>query len=125
MARRLCQRIFDLTSAGGLAKDFSLKDQIHRSAGSVMDNIAEGFDAGGNNDFVRFLNYSKRSCSEVQSQLYRILDRRYCERTDFEELFESARLIRAKIGAFIQYLESSERRSSHPLKSTATGNREP
>ncbi len=90
-----------------------------------MDNIAEGFDAGGNNDFVRFLNYSKRSGSEVQRQLYRMIDRRYCDQNEFAELFESARLIRAKIGAFIQYLETSARRSSKPLLSKPTGNGEP
>ena len=98
-----------------------------------MDNIAEGFDAGGNNEFVRFLNYSKRSCSEVQSQLYRVFDRHYSDQAEFEELFERARLIRAKIGAFIHYLESSERRSPRSsaaktagcLESTATGNLEP
>lgn len=119
MARVLCQEIFAVTNGAGLAKDFSLKDQIHRSSGSIMDNIAEGFDAGGNNEFVRFLNYAKRSASEVQSQLYRILDRHYCTQAEFDALYEAARLIRAKIGAFIQYLESAERRSPasiHPQR---------
>ena len=125
MARVLCQEIFVITNTGGLAKDFSLKDQIHRSSGSIMDNIAEGFDAGGNNEFVRFLNYSKRSASEVQSQLYRIIDRHYCTQTKFEALHEAACLIRAKIGAFIQYLESAERRSPAKVSSQPAGNRQP
>ena len=107
------------------SKDLSLKDQIHRSSGSIMDNIAEGFDAGGNNEFVRFLNYSKRSASEVQSQLYRIIDRHYCTQPEFDALYEAARLIRAKIGAFIQYLESAERRSPAKVSSQPAGNREP
>jgi hypothetical protein len=125
MARRLSQKVYALVYEGGLQKDFSLKDQILRATGSIMDNIAEGFDAGGNNEFVRFLNYSKRSCSEVQSQLYRILDQQYCSQSRFDELYEAARLIRAKICAFISYLESSTRRSPATQRSATTGNQEP
>lgn len=125
LARMLCQQIFALTNDGGLAKDFSLKDQIHRSSGSIMDNIAEGFDAGGNNEFVRFLGYVKRSASEVQSQLYRILDRNYCDRPQFNDLYERVRLIRSKIGAFISYLESSSRRSSASMKNPPAARKRP
>ncbi len=32
-----------------------------------MHNIAEGFDAETNAEFVRFLRYAKRSCTEVQT----------------------------------------------------------
>ena len=69
-ARELCQEVFYLINKGNLAKDFSLRDQIWRSSGSVMDNIAEGFDDGSLKEFVRFLGYSQRSCGELQSQLY-------------------------------------------------------
>jgi four helix bundle protein len=70
-----------------------------------MDNVAEGFDGGSNAEFVRFMQYSKRSCSEVQSQLYRCLDRRHMTQEQFETLYELARLARSKSGAFINYLE--------------------
>ena len=69
-----------------------------------MSNIAEGFDAGSNREFIRFLRYAKRSCTEVQSELYVALDQRYCAVVDFDELYEQARLVRAKIGAFTKYL---------------------
>ena len=72
-----------------------------------MHNIAEGFDAGSNAEFIRFLNYAKRSCTEVQSQLHVALDQGYLTKTSFEELYEQARLARAKIGAFIRYLEQT------------------
>ena len=106
MGRKLCQDIFALAGQGGLNRDFSLKDQIFRSSGSIMDNIAEGFDAGSNREFIRFLNYSKRSSTEVRSQLYRILDRQYCDQSVFEALYSQTASIRSKIGAFINYLES-------------------
>lgn len=125
MARKLSHQVYALAGEGRLRRDFSLKDQLLRAVGSIMDNIAEGFDAGGNNEFVRFLNYSKRSCSEVQSQLYRILDQQYCAQDRFDELYEATRLIRAKIGALIAYLENSVRRSPAALRPAPTRNREP
>lgn len=79
-----------------------------------MDNIAEGFDSGSNLEFVRFMQYSKRSCSEVQSQLYRCLDRRHITSDTFDDLYELVRLTRAKIGAFIDYLQRST--TSDPRK---------
>jgi four helix bundle protein len=40
-ARELCKLIYKITLKDKFSKDFSLKDQIKRSSGSVMDNIAE------------------------------------------------------------------------------------
>ena len=104
MARLVCQEIYTITAETDLGRDFSLKDQMLRSSGSIMDNIAEGFDAGSNREFVRFLQYSKRSCSELQSQLYRCLDRQYFNETRFDELYEKVGDNRSKIGGFIRYL---------------------
>ena len=64
-ARELCQAVFDLINQGDFRKDFSLRNQIWSSAGSVMDNTAEGFDDGSTREFIRFLGYSQRSCGEV------------------------------------------------------------
>lgn len=104
MARSVCQSVF---SHVGETRNFSLKDQMFRSSGSVMDNIAEGFDAGSNREFIRFLQYSKRSCSELQSQLYRCLDQGVIEQDVFEALYSETDLVRKKIGAFINYLSKN------------------
>lgn len=69
-----------------------------------MDNIAEGFDAGSNREFVKFLQYSKRSCTELQSQLYRCLDQDYVTEEKFRQLYEQTENTKNKIGAFLQYL---------------------
>ncbi|MBE7496282.1 MAG: four helix bundle protein [Verrucomicrobiaceae bacterium] len=104
IAREVCGAVYALVASSGLGKDFSLKDQMIRSSGSIMDNIAEGFDGGTNREFIRFLQYAKRSCSELQSQLYRCLDQRYCTTDQFDALYAQANLTRNKIGAFINYL---------------------
>ncbi len=66
-SRILCQQIFDLITTGKFAKDFALIDQINRSSGSIMDNIAEGFGRMGNREFINFLTYSYASALECKS----------------------------------------------------------
>ena len=104
MARELTKSVYGLTSQHGFAKDWGLKDQIQRAAGSAMHNIAEGFDAGSHTEFARFLRYAQRSCTEVQSELYVALDQKYIDQEQFEHCYEQAARTRSKIGAFIRYL---------------------
>ena len=105
-ARELCQAISDLINQGEFRKDHSLRDQIWRAAGSIMDNIAEGFDDGSTREFIRFLGYSQRSCSEVQSQSYRALDCRYISQAQFDKVYELACECRRQIKGFRKYLRN-------------------
>jgi four helix bundle protein len=108
LARELANDIFQaFTNSEQFLKDYKLKDQINGSSGSVMDNIAEGFERGGRNEFINFLTYSKGSAGEVKSQLYRALDRKYITQEQFDLLYEKADLMGKKTGAFINYLNSS------------------
>ena len=107
-ARDLCKFVFELTSKEIFNKDFRFRDQIRASAGSVMDNIAEGFERGGNKEFGQFLYYSKGSCGETRSQGYRALDFKYISETEFNKLNESALRISTKIAHLIKYLKDSE-----------------
>ena len=107
-ARDLCQEVFKILTMTNLGKDFALKDQIWRAAGSVMDNIAEGFDDGSNKEFLRFLGYAQRSCGEVQSQLYRALDCGYIDKLQFESLYNLAAKCRKQIKGFRRYLRGCE-----------------
>ena len=109
LARKLCQMVHEASTGGTFAKDFALRDQISRSSGSSMDNIVEGFDAGSNPEFIRFLGYAQRSCSEVQSQLYRALDRQHITQAEYDKLYEQAAHTRSKIGALIRYLKNNQR----------------
>ena len=105
-ARLLCKAVFDLANMSAFADDYSLKDQIKRSSGSVMDNIAEGFDRGTSKEFRRFLFIAKGSLSEVKSQLYRALDQIYINQEDFEHAFSLATETGKLLGGLIKYLET-------------------
>jgi four helix bundle protein len=107
LARELAGDIYDLTSGGNFSKDYSLKDQINRSTGSIMDNIAEGFERGGNREFIHFLSIAKGSCAEVRSQLYRGFDRKYFDLEKLNPLKDKSTLISKKINGLINYLGSS------------------
>ncbi len=105
LARELAQMVYRLTKKKNFGQDFGLRRQIQEAAGSAMHNIAEGFDAETNAEFIRFLRYAKRSCSEVQSELYVALDEGYILKDEFDDTYEQARRIRAAIRGFINYLE--------------------
>ena len=81
-----------------------------------MHNIAEGFDSETNPEFIRFLRYAKRSCTEVQSELYLALDEKYISADEFQETFELARRTRAAVRGFINYLKKFEDNKSANLE---------
>lgn len=109
-SRLLCTEIFSLTSIGSFSKDFGLKDQINRSSGSIMDNIAEGFGRKGNLEFINFLTYSGGSVCECKSQLYRAFDRNYISEEKRKELSELADEVGKMISSLISYLGGTELR---------------
>ena len=104
LARKLTAIIYGLTKQSEFSRDFGLKDQIQRASGSVMHNIAEGFDGGSNAEFAKFLRYAQRSSTEVKSQLYVALDQRYISELQFEETYELVNQVHRRIGGFIRYL---------------------
>lgn len=107
LSRKLTNEIYVITGEGNFSRDFGLRDQIRRAAGSVMHNIAEGFEAGSDAEFIRFLRYAQRSCTEVQSELYVALDQNYVSEGQFKDLFELTQSAYNKIGGFIKYLKGS------------------
>jgi len=110
-ARDLCQAVFEIIHQTQFQKDFSLRDQIWRAAGATMDNIAEGFDDGSTRELIRFLGYSQRSCSEVQSQLYRALDCKYITKSQFDRIYKVAFECRKQIKGFRKYLKDYRQNS--------------
>ena len=107
-ARELCNLIYPLTLKDSFAKDFKLRDQINGSSGSVMDNIAEGFERDGKGEFRHFLSISKGSCGEVRSQLYRAIDRKHITQMEFDSVFIRCEELSKQLSSFISYLNSCE-----------------
>ncbi len=107
LARDLENKVFAETEKGKLAKDYKLKDQMNASSGSLMDNIAEGFGRASRLEFVQFLSISNGSGNELQSQIYRCLDRKYISNSSFDELYLLTDLVCKKINAFMSYLNKS------------------
>lgn len=107
-ARELNKTIGKLINDKRFENNFRLINQIEGSAGSIMDNIAEGFERGGNKEFIQFLYIAKGSCGELRSPLYRALDRNYITQKEFEELSFHAMKISTLIQKLISYLANSE-----------------
>jgi len=107
-AREICKYIYKLTSKENFSRVFSLKDQIKRSSGSAIDNIAEGFEREGNKEFVNFLTISKGSIGEVRSQSYREFDYGHINQEEFDFLIKETISLSERLGKFISYLRNSE-----------------
>jgi four helix bundle protein len=107
-ARVLTKEIYASTRIGQFAKDYGLKDQIQRASVSTMSNIAEGFERGGDREFIQFLSNSKGSCGEVKSQLYVALDQSYISTASFGELYAKADEVSRLVGGFMGYLQQSQ-----------------
>jgi len=121
LARELTVKVYGLTKKSLFSNDYELKGQIRAAAGSAMHNIAEGVDAEVNSEFIRFLRYAKRSCTEVQSELYVALDQNYITDEEFSAAYEQVCRARAAIRGFINYLRDYQAR----CRSSRTVNREP
>jgi four helix bundle protein len=107
-ARQLNKAIYTTSSKGKFAHDFSLRDQIRRASISVMSNIAEGFERGGDKEFRQFLAVAKGSTGEVRSQLYAALDVGFLEEPEFLELYNMSNELSRLIAGFMRYLGDSD-----------------
>lgn len=107
-ARELSKKIYDITEKEKFKCDYRFVAQIHASEGSIMDNIAEGFERNGNKEFVNFLFIAKGSCGEVRSQLIRANDVGYLEPEEYKGLYTECRKLSAGIMNFIKEIKDSD-----------------
>ena len=107
-ARELSKRVYEITSTAPFNKDFRFRDQIRASSGSALDNIAEGYNRGGNKEFGQFLSISLGSIGEVRSQSYRAFDVKYISKETFDELLERTDSLSRKTYNLMQHIKKSD-----------------
>lgn len=112
IARSICKQIDVLIKENKFANNYSLIDQIRRSSGSSMDNVAEGFERDGNREFINFLSISKASAGECRSQLYRAFDSGYISEYELDNLKVQLIELGVKIKRFMDYLRNSDYKGS-------------
>ena len=107
MARNLCKEVYAITKEGEFHKDSRFVQQIRAAAGSVMDNIAEGYERDGNKEFINFLYIAKGSCGEVRSQLIRASDVGFIDNETATRLYNDSLNLSKSIARFIKSLKES------------------
>jgi four helix bundle protein len=111
-ARELTRAIYAETALGKLSRDFGLRDQMRRAAVSILCNVAEGFERGGDKEFVQFIAIAKGSSAEVRAQLYVALDQGYIDQETFDRLSASAIQINRMLSGLMKYLRTSDYKGS-------------
>ena len=108
LARALYKKISIISKQLKAEKEFRFSEQIKSAAGSIMDNIAEGFERNSRLEFLHSLGISKGESGELKSQLFRLLDDKFVSETNFSELYHETDILSKKIASLIIYLNNSE-----------------
>ncbi|MEA1873857.1 MAG: four helix bundle protein [Bacteroidota bacterium] len=107
-ARNICKMVYAFSQKPDFFENTPLRHQILRSSGSIMDNIAEGFEREGSKELIYFLSIAKGSCGECRSQTYRALDQNNISQIEFNELYKMLAVESKQINKFISYLKESK-----------------
>lgn len=107
-ARNLCKKIYEITNEIPFKYDVRFVQQIHASVGSIMDNIAEGYERDGNKEFIYFLYISKGSCGELRSQILRAYDVGFINSETHEKITAECLQLSASISNLIKSIKDSE-----------------
>lgn len=107
LSRELCYDLHMFCQNKKISNSGYIVNHLYKTSGSIMDNIAEGFERGGNREFLQFLYISKGSSGEFRSQLYRAKDLGIFKVEEFDALMRKSKLISGQLGLFINYLRKS------------------
>jgi four helix bundle protein len=106
-AREVAKMVYEYTQSKEFEKDYKFRNQIRSASGSIMDNIAEGFERGGNREFLQFLSIAKGSVGETRSQCFRALDYGFLDSLQANKMFDKLTVLNMKIIKLMSYLKAS------------------
>ena len=107
-SRVLAKQIYDITKEESFRNDFRFVQQIRAAAGSISDNIAEGFERQGNKEFKNFLYIAKGSCGELRSQINRAYDVGFIDEETYKQMYSDSKRLSSSILHFIESLQSND-----------------
>jgi len=107
-ARKFTNKIYNLTNKFPKEELYGLTSQIRRATVSIMSNIAEGFDRRSDKELTNFLSIARASSSEVQNDLYIVLDLKYISEEEFKKMYAEAKEIAKQINGLMTYLKSGK-----------------
>lgn len=102
-AREFVKLVYKLTENFPRSEEYGLRGQIRRAAVSVVLNIVEGYRRKSTKEFLRFLNISAASLTEVEACAEIAADLLYLSESDYD-LLESKR---SEIEAILYSFEKS------------------
>lgn len=108
LAFAIYKKVSAITERMRQKHDYRFADQMKAAAGSVMDNIAEGFERNSRLEFLNSLSISKGECGELKSQTHRCLSDQYISPEEFGGLYEEISILVRKISNFIIYLNKTK-----------------
>lgn len=112
LAREITKLIYAASAGGDFCRDYALVNQIRRASVSILSNIAEGSERGGNKEFIQFLAIAEGSCGEVRAQLYVAFDQNYIDEKQFKEISSKLLETNRMIAGLMKYLQQSDLRGS-------------
>ena len=107
-ARELSKQVYQITRQGEFKYDSRFVQQIRASAGSVMDNIAEGYERQGNQEFKNFLYIAKGSCGELRSHVMRAHDVNFITDETYNQMYADCKKLSIAIANFIKTIKDSD-----------------
>jgi len=120
-ARRLTNKVYDVTKQTSFSKDFGLINQLRKASISIGSSIAEGHERGDSQDFLQFLSAARGSSGEVRSHLYLALDQGYMKKQECEEMMEEFKKLSIMIYSFMKYQKTTASKRTG-YKGGETGN---
>ena len=119
-AADFAEKLSSLFSYERFRQDHGLRTQALNSSGSCQDNIAEGFERGGNKEFMNFLRISKGSIGETRGQVIRAVRRGWINEVEAEPLIADCISISKQLSSFINYLKQSDLKGERYAKEPET-----